>query len=103
MKCVENYYRRVLPEPLRLHTTIYFNKFLYVCNQIIKLCCGENCSRIAAAKLDLRSLIEKNSTSGLITATEELYTKLQVWGRCNALYRILVTSFQQEKQHFLMC
>ena len=55
------------------------------------------------SQLLIQSLIEKNSTSGLITATEELYTKLQVWGRCNALYRILVTSFQQEKQYFLMC
>ena len=62
MKYIENYYRRVLPEPQKLHTTVYFNKISFGWSQVIKLHCGENCLRIAAAELDLWSLIEEKKT-----------------------------------------
>jgi len=56
---------------------------MYGCSQVIKLRCGEDHSRIAAAKLDLWLLIErkKNSTSGLIMATEEAVRKTTHLGK----------------------
>ena len=42
-----------------IRTTVYFNKISCGCNQVIKLHCGENRSRIEATKMDLWSLIEK--------------------------------------------
>ena len=55
MKCIENYYRSH-----KDYTLPYILiKFSYRCSQIIKPCCGQNCLRIAAAELDIHSLIEK--------------------------------------------
>jgi len=70
----------------------YISKILCGCNQVIKLSCGENCLWIAATKLDLRSPIEKNSMSGLITATEEAVHKTTHLGKM--LYCVLDTFHQ---------
>ena len=67
MKCFENYYRRA---SWAIKITC-FNRISYSWSQVIKLSFGENCSQIAETELDLWSLIEKNSTSELIMATEE--------------------------------
>jgi len=47
----------------------------YGCSQIIKLCCGENFSRITAAKLDWRSLIGKKQNERTDNGHRRSYTQ----------------------------
>jgi len=54
-----NVLKIVIGAHFQSHKTVYFNKISCGCSQVIKPRCGENCSRIAETKLDLRSPIEK--------------------------------------------
>ena len=84
-----------------MKTTFYciFDKISYGQSHVIRLYCGENRSRIAAAELDLWQLIAGgNGTAGSIKTTEEavLYVKLKTRGGCTCFVLDTCSSFMQD-------
>jgi len=82
---------------------VYFDKILCGWNQVIKLCCGKNCTRIAANEQDLWLLIKKNNTSGLIKATEKDLCKTTGMGKMYMLCTGYLSPIFSNSSNFFLC